>query len=51
MFGLIKSIFDIYGKICEMLKKKLKMLKFKTILFGKYVNKTMSAITNFPKFD
>ena len=29
----------------------LKTLKFKTILFNKYINKTMLAIINFPKIN
>ena len=29
----------------------LKTLKFKTILFNKYINKTILAIINFPKIN
>ena len=38
-------------KIEKMPKKaiNLKSLKSKTILFNKYINKTMLAISNFPK--
>ena len=53
MLVSIKFTFNKENKNIKNAKKaiNLKTLKFKTILFHKYVNKTMLAIINFPKIN
>ena len=53
MLVWIKFAFNKENKNIKNAKKaiNLKTLKFKTILFNKYINKTMLAIINFPKIN
>ena len=54
MLASIKFAFSKENKNIKKCRKKvinLKTLKFKTILFNKYINMTMLAIINFPKIN
>ena len=53
MLVWIKFAFNKENKNIKNAKKaiNLKTLKFKTILFNKYINKTMLAIINVPKMN
>ena len=53
MLVWIKFAFNKENKNIKNVEKanNLKTLKFKTILFNKYINKAMLAIINFPKIN